>query len=157
MDQKKDIKRIIFVVLGLCGFLLPIVILVWVLFFKIFSPSPAKVPSPIYNIGQISKKIQAQRQDAVGSDERLIPDPFMPPVEKQRKKTEFVMSAPKNLSLQGIIYQKGKAAAIINDIIVREGDIISEKRILEISDNRVVLTDADYHTGYQYILNFREE
>lgn len=83
------------------------------------------------------------------------PDPFSCPLQKEGKeaKEELFMPAPKDLSLEGILRQEKKITAIINDMVVCQGDMIGEKKVLEVKDESVILED----TNYQYILNFKEE
>lgn len=122
-----------------------LIILTIIFFLRTFLPSKKEIKPPITPISEnINKK-----------DERY-PDPFSYPLEKKEgkeEKEEFFMSAPKDLSLEGLLRQEKKIAVIINDMIVREGDVIGEKKVLEIKDESVVLED----TNYQYILTFKEE
>lgn len=60
-----------------------------------------------------------------------------------REKVEF-----ESLSLQGILRIADKKAALINDVVVKEGESIAGMQVEEIQDYKVVLSDS----GKKYIL-----
>lgn len=55
------------------------------------------------------------------------------------------------LSLTGIIWHEKGPTAIINDMIVNEGDMIGEKRVKAITENAVILIED----GKEYILRLK--
>lgn len=140
MNRKNNIYILAAVSLG--GTL---IILTAIFFLKTFFFPPKKEISRL--ITPISGNID--------KTDNSYPDPFSYSLQKEvkEKKEELFMPAPKDLSLEGILRQKKKIAVIINDMIVREGDVIGEKKVLKIKDESVVLED----TNYQYILTFKEE
>lgn len=64
---------------------------------------------------------------------------------KSWKRNPFVpVGAPtySNLILSGIIWNKEKPKAVIDDALVSKGDKISGNTVLDIQTNRVILTDG---------------
>lgn len=61
------------------------------------------------------------------------------------KRSPFVPSgtpASSNLVLSGIIWNKDKPKAMINDMILTKGDSVGENKIIDIKPDRVILNDG---------------
>lgn len=153
MDKKKAVQKTILIIAGLCIIILPLVFLLF--YFKLLGRKKTISKPAVIKLEYGAKTAQSGLEKPAGLDEKLFPDPFHSPLSKSgRTKTTVVeMPAPKDLALEGIFYQEGKAAAIINDTIVCVGDAIGEKKIVDIREKNVILQDGDY----QYTLNFKEE
>lgn len=63
--------------------------------------------------------------------------------QSEREKVEF-----ESISLQGILRIRDKKAALINDVVVREGESIAGMQVEEIQDYKVILSES----GKKYIL-----
>ncbi len=67
-------------------------------------------------------------------------DPFfMPGVQNGKEGASKI----DGMTLNGVIHKKGSGVAIINNKIMRRGDAIAGKRIIEILEDRVILSDGD--------------
>lgn len=66
-------------------------------------------------------------------------DPFLAPQEKQygSRAKEEIPEAP--LALSAIIYREGRGIAIINNKIMRVGDILDKMELVRIMEDRVIL------------------
>jgi len=63
-------------------------------------------------------------------------DPFLLPVKTEKKSLPV---KPPKLVLKGIAWDKTEALALINDLVVKEGDTIQGARIVKIDFDRVTL------------------
>ena len=45
--------------------------------------------------------------------------------------------------LSGVIYKSGGGVAIINNKVMKKGDVVSGKKLVEILKDRVILSDGD--------------
>ncbi|MFH0790812.1 MAG: hypothetical protein V2A64_04190 [Candidatus Omnitrophota bacterium] len=151
--DKKAVQKTSLIIAGLCIIILPLVFLLF--YSKLFGRKKAMLKPAVIKLEYGAKTAQSGLEKSTESAEKLFPDPFHSPLAKSgRTKTAVIeMPAPKDLTLEGIFYQKEKVAAIINDTIVYVGDAIGEKKVLDIREKNVILQDGDY----QYILNFKEE
>lgn len=67
-------------------------------------------------------------------------DPFfMPGMQKGKEGAAKI----DGMTLNGVIRRKGSGIAIINNRIMRKGDAIAGKRLIEILADRVILSDGD--------------
>jgi hypothetical protein len=66
-------------------------------------------------------------------------DPFLPPSEKKAP----VRPVRAELYLSGIVSNGGRSLAIINDMLVGEGDMIEDKKIIKIGSKSVVIKEGD--------------
>ena len=83
------------------------------------------------NLEWLKKKEQALRW---GRDPFLLPEKQPGQGGKEAVEGEFRLSA--------IIYRAGRGVAIINNRIVRVGDVIEEMKVAEIRQDRVILRSA---------------
>lgn len=83
------------------------------------------------NIEWLKKKEEALRW---GRDPFMLPEKQPGDGGKEAASGEFRLSA--------IIYQAGRGVAIINNRIVRVGDVIEEMQVAEIRQDRVILRSA---------------
>ena len=67
-------------------------------------------------------------------------DPFFMPGAQKGKEGASKIDG---MTLNGVIHKKGSGVAIINSRIMRKGDAIAGKRIVEILEDRVILSDGD--------------
>lgn len=67
-------------------------------------------------------------------------DPFVLPTKGERGEGE--QGAGSEFRLSAIIYRNGRGVAIINNRIVRVGDVIEEMKVAEIRQDRVILRSA---------------
>ena len=67
-------------------------------------------------------------------------DPFFVPGMQKGKEGASKIDG---MTLNGVIHRKGSGIAIINNRIMRKGDAIAGKRIVEILADRVILSDGD--------------
>ncbi len=151
--DKKTVQKIILIAAGLCVIILPLVFLLF--YFKSLGRKKTVLKPAVIKLEYGDKIVQSGVAESTESGEKLLPDPFHSPLAKggRAKTTVIEMPAPKDLALEGIFYQEGKSAAIINDTIVYVGNVIGEKKVVDIREKNVVLQDVDY----QYTLNFKEE
>jgi len=68
-------------------------------------------------------------------------DPFLPAIKKKEKENLSVQ--PPKLVLKGIAWDETEPLALINDLIVKEGDIIQEAKIVKIDFDQVAIR---YHS-----------
>ncbi len=68
-------------------------------------------------------------------------DPFLPPSFKETRGKEA-----RELMLKAVFYRDGGGIAIVNDRILRVGDVIEGKRLATIHRDRVELEDRDGKT-----------
>ena len=150
MCRDARIHKILITIIGIGGILVPIVMIAWILYFK---PLHDKKPAASRHVAGSGLETQQglERRDATVQTSEYT-NPFLSPLKK-KSAAELIFPAPKGLTLEGIIAQPERTAALVNDMIVRTGDTIDGKTIVEIKDKSVVLKDTDYH----YILNFEEE
>jgi hypothetical protein len=80
------------------------------------------------NLNSLEKKEEALRW---GRDPFVLPDQGRVKKEKEGHQDEFRLSA--------IIYREGNGVAIINDKIVRTGDVLGGMRVGDIHQDRVIL------------------
>lgn len=67
-------------------------------------------------------------------------DPFfMPGMQKGKEGAAKI----DGMTLNGVIHRKGRGIAIINNKIMRKGDAVAGKRLIEILADRVILSDGD--------------
>ena len=66
-------------------------------------------------------------------------DPFLPPSEKRVP----VRPVRAELYLSGIVSNGGRSLAIINDMLVGEGDMIEDKKIIKIKSKSVVIKEGE--------------
>ncbi|MEK7448617.1 MAG: hypothetical protein AAB019_03930 [Planctomycetota bacterium] len=121
------------------------------------SAPPTEKPTPT-----APPDIPAEPKSAAPSDETGLPtrqewgpDPFQPPGLKPKS---FKVESPKidktnlppvrsdeppGLTLTGILYQPDRQTAIINNRVMRIGDIIDNAEIIEIQNNRVIFQHHD--------------
>lgn len=153
MDKKKAAQKIILIIAGLGIIILPLVFLVS--YFKLSGRKKTMQQKPVIKLEYGTEVAQTGLKESPVTEEKLFSDPFRSPLGKsgKPKTTVIEMPVPKDLVLEGIFYQKEKAAAIINDTIVYVGDTIGERKIVEIKEKNVILQDGEY----QYTLNFKEE
>ncbi|PIV64135.1 MAG: hypothetical protein COS11_03760 [bacterium (Candidatus Ratteibacteria) CG01_land_8_20_14_3_00_40_19] len=64
-------------------------------------------------------------------------DPFLLSAEKEEEKKSILREF--SFSLSGIVWKEKKLLALIDDYIVKTGDIIDGYMVLEITENKVVL------------------
>ena len=139
MDQPK--KEII--EFGITGFLV-----IFLLFLSVnaaYRISKAKKPKRVEQMQ--SEKAQIAENAKVGQETlyaalekesrsfELVRDPF----------TGIFIGSPKNateVTLNGILWGKGEAFAIINGNIVKRGEQVGPKTVIEIRQDRVVLSDG---------------
>ncbi len=69
-------------------------------------------------------------------------DPFLVPKNMRHKGQEGALRI-NGMVLNGIIYKSGGGVAIINNKIIKKGDIVSGKKLVEILKDRVILSDGD--------------
>lgn len=69
-------------------------------------------------------------------------DPFITPLSERFDKKGGA-SKIDGMALSGIILRKGGGVAIINNKIMKKGDVIGGKRLIEILGDRVILADGD--------------
>jgi hypothetical protein len=67
-------------------------------------------------------------------------DPFFVPGIQRGKEGATKIDG---MTLNGVILRKGSGIAIINNRIMRKGDAIAGKRLIEILADRVILSDGD--------------
>lgn len=67
-------------------------------------------------------------------------DPFFMPGGQKGKEGASKIDG---MILNGVIHRKGSGVAIINNRIMRKGDAIAGKKIVEIFKDRVILSDGD--------------
>ncbi len=67
-------------------------------------------------------------------------DPFFVPGMQKGKEGASKIDG---MTLNGVIHRKGSGIAIINNRIMRKGDAIAGKRLIEILADRVILSDGD--------------
>ncbi len=68
-------------------------------------------------------------------------DPFLPAIKKKEKENLAVQ--PPKLVLKGIAWDETEPLALINDLIVKEGDTIQEAKIVKIDFDQVTVR---YHS-----------
>ncbi|MDD5347459.1 MAG: hypothetical protein PHT59_02455 [Candidatus Omnitrophica bacterium] len=84
-------------------------------------------------------------QDAPGYDSQGKPDPFIPWVTEDGRLQILVSeqrqgSAAEELKVEGIIFDKrGLSYAVINNEIVKIGDLIEDYQVLRIEESKVIL------------------
>jgi len=67
-------------------------------------------------------------------------DPFLPAVKKKEKEVKKSLPIqPPKLVLKGIAYDEAEPLALINDLVVKEGDAIQEARIVKIDFDQVTV------------------
>jgi len=66
-------------------------------------------------------------------------DPLVIPAKKRAEATEPAPIKLPPLSLKGIVWDESEPLALINDLIVKEGDTIQEARIVKIYFDRVAV------------------
>ena len=140
--MKKEQKQLIIIIV-----LFFFVALVWIrIIFKKAPEEFAPIPP-----GSVEKPIEAGfsigRVDFFELEEKLkknrpqlewVRDPFQFPPKKYIKKTDF-----EGLNLTGIIYDEESPVAVINDVIVKKGDVVEGVTVLEIRRESVVLEKED--------------
>jgi len=104
--------------------------------------------------GSSIKEIEQANQPKQGAEPVVIPkpileytsgslrDPFKPYIVKEETKaTEYrsTQEPPPKLAIQGIIWGGSLPQAIINNTVVKVGDIIEEARVLEINKEGVTV------------------
>lgn len=87
------------------------------------------------NLEWLKKKEEALRW---GRDPFMLPEKQPGDGGKEAASGEFRLSA--------IIYRAGRGVAIINNRIVRVGDVIEEMQVAEIQQDRVILKSASGNT-----------
>lgn len=85
----------------------------------------------------------------IKKEEETMPNPFSSPLTNVQPEENLPES--KALTVSGIIYQDERAAAIINNEIVRVGDVIDGREVVAIKGKSVVVKEANV----QYILRMR--
>ena len=81
----------------------------------------------------------------------VLTNPFTSPLQNKQQEEEIVLTKSKALSLTGILYQEDRVVAIINNKIVRVGDLIEGRKIIAINRKSVVVKEAEI----QYIIKIR--
>ncbi len=97
---------------------------------KIASTAPVSYSQDLSKLSGFSKLAEE------GKKIEFVRDPF------STKMTEKITSPSRNLSLSGIVWDPQNPTAIINDRIVAVGGDIEGNTVLDIKENRVVLTDG---------------
>ncbi len=67
-------------------------------------------------------------------------DPFFMPGTQKGKEGAAKIDG---MTLNGVIHRNGSGIAIINNRIMRKGDAVAGKRLIEILVDRVILSDGD--------------
>lgn len=127
-------KLITLVVLG--------VVAIFSLFYGAVTSSKVRRPSQVREPGReperkaslIEKPILAQRAAKRTNYTSWSRNPFV--LQKTSSKSF------KGLTLDGIMWDKGKSMAIINGEIVRIGDNVNENLVVDIKQDRVILNDG---------------
>lgn len=94
--------------------------------------------TPAVLMAQSLSEINKQWLERKEAELRWGRDPFVLP----RRPTGGGMEAEGEFHLSAIIYRAGRGVAIINNKILRPGDMIEGRRVAEIREDRVVLQDA---------------
>ncbi|MBU1125291.1 MAG: hypothetical protein KKC84_04640 [Candidatus Omnitrophica bacterium] len=58
-------------------------------------------------------------------------------------KVYYSVEGGESLTLKGIMWDEKVPQALINDTIIKEGDVISRYRVFKIQPNKVILTDGE--------------
>ena len=154
------------------------VTIIW-LSLNVFAPAEQKTSVRKKIVKKVQKKNTRQKKESKKEEDKKIdftqlankiqlakieegqagPDPFKSLtieevheviVEKEEEIIEF--------QFRGIVWDKGVAAALINEKIVRLGDVISEYEVNEIAPNKVVLTKGEkVLTLYLFLKEQQEE
>lgn len=69
-------------------------------------------------------------------------DPFLAPKNMRQKGQEGALKI-NGMVLNGVIYKSGGGVAIINNKIMKKGDVVAGKKLVEILKDRVILSDGD--------------
>lgn len=93
--------------------------------------------------GEIQGLSQKERDFVLLLDKLKQKNPFSKD-HAEISKYKFTSGA---LSLSGIFYDEKRPAAIINDRIVTEGDMVDDKQVIKIMQEEVILKDKEkeYH------------
>jgi hypothetical protein len=100
-----------------------------VLVFSLFAGAEEPALSDL-NVEWFEKRQRAQNW---GRDPFVLPD---------ASSSQTGMLSDGDLHLSAIIYRQGRGVAIINDQILRKGDVVGGKQVAEIKQDHVVLQDA---------------
>ncbi len=91
-----------------------------------------KEQAPIETAGQELSKRQQEESDSLELKRDPFTAAFIAPVEK----------SPAELHLNGILWDKNRPMAIIDNAVVKIGDRISDKIVVDIKQNKVTLSDG---------------
>jgi hypothetical protein len=72
----------------------------------------------------------------------LVKDPFRPPLAPRTAEPASAPELPP-LLLTAVLQGSGSAAAVVNGIILRQGDAFLDMKVLEIAKNRVLFQRGD--------------
>jgi hypothetical protein len=92
----------------------------------------------------LSAELPKERIAIPAENKTVVPDKeIVAPLEEvivPAEKKAIVKDEPPKLSLTGIIYEDKESLALINNRIVREGELIAGARVINIGPNKVILS-----------------
>ena len=117
-------------------------------------------PSSLKNAPEQKKTIPAFKQEEPASGgqaeirrEPETRDPFLPSLDALKQVPEDRMTPITDLKVSGILWDQKIPAAIINSKVVKIGDIIAGKTIVDMDKDKVILME----NGQIYILELRQK